>query len=92
MLKNIDIDWEKFSKYHDMITRHLPKDYTFGYVGNIWGKWASDDRWFYIEDEKGKRICSDKNCNEIKDLFEQFQFHMAYKMLESTMVKESDNA
>ena len=51
-----DIDREKFRKYYDKIENNVPKDYSFGYIGNIWEKWQSDDRGFYIEDTKGKKI------------------------------------
>ena len=46
-----DIDREKFRKYYDKIENNIPKDYSFGYIGNIWEKWQSDDRGFYIEDD-----------------------------------------
>ena len=51
-----DIDREKFRKYYDMIENNIPKDYSFGYIGNIWEKWQSDDRGFYIEDIQGKKL------------------------------------
>lgn len=51
-----DIDREKFRKYYDMIENNIPKDYSFGYIGNIWEKWQSDDRGFYIEDNQGKKL------------------------------------
>ena len=76
MLTNSEIDWDKFQKYYDLIEKHIPNDYTFGYVGNIWGKWASDDRWFYIEDNKGKQILSSYNCNHLKELYEGLHIHL----------------
>ena len=76
MLKNSDINWDEFQKYYDLIEKHIPNDYTFGYVGNIWGKWASDDRWFYIEDNKGKQILSSYNCNQLKELYEGLHIHL----------------
>ena len=51
-----DIDREKFRKYYDMIENNIPKEYSFGYIGNIWEKWQSDDRGFYIEDNQGKKL------------------------------------
>ena len=51
-----DIDREKFRKYYDKIENNLPKGYSFGYIGNIWEKWQSDDRGFYIEDTEGKKL------------------------------------
>jgi len=51
-----DIDREKFRKYYDMIENNIPKDYSFGYIVNIWEKWQSDDRGFYIEDNQGKKL------------------------------------
>ena len=51
-----DIDREKFRKYYDMIENNIPKDYSFGYIGNIWEKWQSDDRGFYIEDNQSKKL------------------------------------
>ena len=80
MLKNSEIDWDLFNRYYELIELHLPNDYTFGYVGSIWGKWASDDRWFYIEDNEGKQILSSYNCNQLKDLLEGLRKHIAKKI------------
>jgi len=65
-----DIDREKFRKYYDMIENNIPKDYSFGYIGNIWEKWQSDDRGFYIEDNQGKKLgLGYYEINELDDLW-----------------------
>ena len=61
---------EKYKKYYDKIENNLPKDYSFGYIGNIWDKWQSDDRGFYIEDNTGKKLSrSYYDINEIDKLW-----------------------
>ena len=76
MIKNIDVDWNKFQEYHDKIENNLPKGYTFGYIGNIWGKWASDDRHFYIEDSKGNKITNYFAINHIEKLWYALEKHL----------------
>ena len=71
-----DIDREKFHKYYDKIENNLPKGYSFGYIGNIWGKWQSDDRYFYVEDSEGKKINGYFNINEIDGLWKSLQKHL----------------
>ena len=70
MIHYKDIDREKYKKYYDKIENNLPKDYSFGYIGNIWDKWQSDDRGFYIEDNTGKKLSrSYYDINEIDELW-----------------------
>lgn len=72
-----DIDREKFRKYYDKIENNIPKDYSFGYIGNIWEKWQSDDRGFYIEDTKGKKIgFGYYDINELDELWKCLQKHL----------------
>ena len=72
-----DIDREKFRKYYDKIENNIPKEYSFGYIGNIWEKWQSDDRGFYIEDTKGKKIgFGYYDINELDELWKCLQKHL----------------
>ena len=71
-----DIDYIEFNKFHEKITDNLPKGYEFGYFGNIWGKWASDDRHFYIKDAEGKRIGSDRDINNVDKLWASLKYHI----------------
>ena len=81
MLKNSDIKWDRFQKYHDLIESHLPPNYTFGYVGSIWGKWASDDRYFYIEDADGRKVTSGWDCNHMQECWEKLCVHIVTKVI-----------
>ena len=81
MLKNSDIRWDRFQKYHDLIESHLPPNYTFGYVGSIWGKWASDDRYFYIEDADGRKVTSGWDCNHMQECWEKLCVHIVTKVI-----------
>ena len=81
MLKNSDIRWERFQKYHDLIESHLPPNCTFGYVGSIWGKWASDDRYFYIEDADGRKVTSGWDCNHMQECWEKLCVHIVTKVI-----------
>jgi hypothetical protein len=76
MIKFSDINKDNFKIHHAKITEELPKDYVFGYIGNIWGKWASDDRGFYIEDNKGKRISSMCDVNHLHSLYANLIHHL----------------
>ena len=81
MLKNSDIRWDRFQKYHDLIESHLPPNYTFGYVGSIWGKWASDDRYFYIEDADGRKVTSGWDCNHMQECWRDLCVHIVTKVI-----------
>lgn len=74
-----DIDYIKFDVYNSLIEYNLPKNYSYGYIGNIWGKWQSDDRYFYIEDSKGKKINGYFNINEIDSLWKSLKKHLNIK-------------
>ena len=56
-------------------------NYTFGYVGSIWGKWASDDRYFYIEDADGKKVTSGWDCNHMQECWEKLCVHIVTKVI-----------
>ncbi len=60
---------------------HLPPKYTFGYVGSIWGKWASDDRYFYIEDADGRKVTSGWDCNHMQECWEKLCVHIVTKVI-----------
>ena len=81
MLKNNDIKWDRFQKYHDLIEGHLPPKYTFGYVGSIWAKWASDDRYFYIEDAEGRTVTSGWDCNHMQECWRDLCVHIVTKVI-----------
>jgi len=73
-----------------LLKNNLPKDYSFGYVGNIWDKWQSDDRSFYIEDNTGKKISHGYyDINEIDRLWYALQKKLIDTAIEN---KEFNNA
>ena len=87
MLKNIDINWDRFHRFHDLIESHLPPNYTFGYVGSIWGKWASDDRYFYIEDADGRKVTSGWDCNHMQECWERLCVHIVTDVIPTYYIK-----